>query len=42
MKACSSYRPWHDKRTHQTYLRPTPGKCLHYYLYFIDPDLELA
>jgi hypothetical protein len=22
-----------------TFLKPTPGKCLHYYVYFIDPDL---
>jgi len=42
MEACSSYKPWHDKRTHQTYLRPTPGKCLHYYFYFIDPKLGLV
>ena len=42
MEACSSYAPWHDKRTHQTFLRPTPGKCLHYYFYFIDPELGLA
>ena len=42
MEACSSYKPWHDKRTHQTYLRPTPGKCLHYYFYFIDTELGLV
>jgi hypothetical protein len=42
MEACSSYKPWHDKRTGQTYLRPTAGKCLHYYFYFIDPELGLV
>lgn len=41
MEACSSYKAWHDKRTHQTFLRPTPGKCLHYYFYFIDAELGL-
>jgi hypothetical protein len=43
MEACDSYKPWHDKRTHRTVLRPNSGKCLHYYFYFIDcrtrPDL---
>lgn len=42
MEACASYKPWHDKRTHQTFLRPTSGKCLHYYFYFIDPELGLV
>ena len=41
MEACSSYSAWHDKRTGQTYLRPKPGKCLHYYFYFIDAELGL-
>jgi hypothetical protein len=41
MEACSSYKSWHDKRTQQTFLRPTLGKCLHYYFYFIDPELGL-
>ena len=42
MEACSSYKAWHDKRTHQTFLRPAPGKCLHYYFYFIDAELGLV
>ena len=41
MEACGSYRPWHDKRTGTTFLRPDSGKCLHYYFYFIDPALGL-
>ena len=41
MEACSSYSAWHDKRTQQTYLRPKPSKCLHYYFYFIDAELGL-
>jgi hypothetical protein len=41
MKACPSYKPWHSKETHRTFLRPTTGKCLHYYFYFIDAELGL-
>ena len=41
MEACDSYKPWHDKRTHRTFLRPDSGKCLLYYFYFIDPVLGL-
>ena len=42
MESCSSYQPGHDKRTHQTALKPASGKCLHYYFYFIDPKLGLV
>jgi hypothetical protein len=42
MELCGSYKPWHDKKTHKTYLKPDDGKCLHYYVYFIDPDLGLC
>ena len=42
MEPCSSYRPWHDKKTHRTYLKPDDGKCLHYYVYFLDADLGLC
>ena len=38
MEPCGSYKPWHDKKTHKTYLKPEDGKCLHYYVYFIDED----
>jgi len=41
MEACDSYKPWHDKQTHRTFLRPDTGKCLHYYFYFIDAELGL-
>ena len=41
MEACDSYKPWHDKHTHRTFLRPDTGKCLHYYFYFIDAVLGL-
>lgn len=42
MEPCSTYRPWHDKTTGKTYLRPDEGKCLHYYFYFIDEELGLC
>jgi len=42
MEACPSYVPWHDKRTGKTYLKPTQGKCLHYYFYVIDDELGLC
>ncbi len=42
METCSTYRPWHDKNTHRTFLRYDKGKCLHYYFYFIDPFLGLC
>src|SRR5947209_3350829 len=41
MEACDSYRPWHDKATGKTFVRPDSGKCLHYYLYFMDAELGL-
>jgi hypothetical protein len=42
MEICESYQPWHDKKTGNTFLKPKSGKCLHYYFYFIDPDLGLC
>lgn len=42
MERCQAYRPWHDKQTHYTYVKLTDGKCLHYYFYFIDPELGLC
>jgi hypothetical protein len=42
MERCSAYEPWHDKQTHKTYLRSIPGKCLHYYFYFIDAEVGLC
>jgi hypothetical protein len=41
MEACDSYRPWHDKTSGKTFVRPDSGKCLHYYFYFMDADLGL-
>jgi hypothetical protein len=41
MEACDAYRPWHDKATHKTFVRPDSGKCLHYYFYFMDAAFGL-
>jgi hypothetical protein len=41
MEACDAYRPWHDKATHKTFIRPDSGKCLHYYFYFMDAAFGL-
>jgi len=42
MESCQSYKPWHDKQTDKTFLKPDQGKCLHYYFYFIDEELGLC
>jgi len=42
MEDCGTYKPWHDKKTGKTFLRPDRGKCLHYYFYFIDEALGLC
>lgn len=42
MESCQTYKPWHDKKTHRTYLRNDWSRCLHYYFYFIDADLGLC
>jgi hypothetical protein len=42
MEPCGSYKPWHGKKTHKTYLKPDDDKCLHYYIYFIDQELGLC
>jgi hypothetical protein len=42
LETCTAFEPWHDRRSGKTFLRPDSGKCLHYYFYFIDPDLGLC
>jgi len=42
MEACTTYQPWHDKKSGKTFLRPDGGQCLHYYFYFIDRELGLC
>jgi hypothetical protein len=42
MEACASYRPWHDKASGKTFFKPITGKCLYYYLYFVDAQFGLC
>jgi hypothetical protein len=42
METCTTYRPWHDKATGKTGVRFKSGRCLHYYFYFLDPELGLC
>jgi len=42
LEPCTSYKPWHDKTTHRTFLKYDSGKCLHYYFYLIDKRLGLV
>lgn len=42
MESCPSYKPWMDRSNGHMYLRPTQGKCLHYYVYLIDEELGLC
>ena len=42
MESCTAYHPWHDKQKGHTTLKPTSGKCLHYYFYFIDEAFGLC
>jgi hypothetical protein len=36
LEGCNTYKPWHDKSSGKTFLKPDISKCLHYYIYFID------
>jgi hypothetical protein len=42
METCNIYKPWHDKSTGKTFLKPDKSKCLHYYFYFIDKEFGLC
>jgi hypothetical protein len=42
METCSTFEPWHDKKSGKTFLRPDTGKCLHYYVYLIDRQFGLC
>jgi predicted transcriptional regulator len=39
MEGCNTYKPWHDKPTGKTFLKPDKSQCIHYYVYFIDEEL---
>jgi hypothetical protein len=41
METCATYKPWHDKASGRTFLRPDTTKCLHYYFYWMDRELGL-
>lgn len=42
METCPTYKPWHDKKSGRTFVKPDQSKCLHYYFYFIDEYLGLC
>jgi len=42
METCNTFKPWHNKTTGKTYLKPDQSKCLHYYFYFIDEYIGLG
>ena len=42
LECCNIYKPWHDKPSGRTFLKPDVSKCIHYYIYFIDETLGLG
>ena len=42
METCIAFKPWHDKKSQQTFFKYDSGRCLHYYFYFIDEDYGLC
>lgn len=42
MESCTTFQPWHDKQTHATFFKPDSGRCLHYYVYFMDKEFGLC
>lgn len=42
MERCPTYKPWHNKKTGETYLINDTSQCLHYYFYIMDKDLGLC
>lgn len=42
LETCTTFEARHSRRSGKDFLRPGSGKCLHYYFYFIDPDLGLC
>jgi hypothetical protein len=42
MESCIAFKPWHDKQTHATFFKYDSGRCLHYYVYFIDKQFGLC
>ena len=42
MESCRCYKVRKNRKSGYLYLQNCPGKCLHYYIYFIDPELGLG
>ena len=42
MESCTAFKPWHNKQTHRTFFKYDSGRCLHYYVYFIDKEFGLC
>ena len=42
METCPTFKPWHDKQTGRTFLKPDQSKCLHYYFYIKDEYFGLC
>jgi hypothetical protein len=42
METCFTYYPWYDKKKQKAFLKFNTGRCIHYYYYFIDPELGLC
>jgi hypothetical protein len=42
LEGCNTFKPWHEKESGKTFLKPDVSKCLHYYVYFIDEQLGLG
>lgn len=42
MESCESFRPWHDKVSGKTFLKPDSGKCLHWRFVSLDPYTDLV
>jgi hypothetical protein len=42
MESCTAFQPWHDKQSHKNYFKYDSGRCLHYYIYFIDKEFGLC
>ena len=42
MESCPSCKPRLDKSNGHVFQRPDQGKCLHYYVYFIDEEFGLC
>ncbi len=42
MESCTAFKPWHDKQIHATFFKYDSGRCMHYYVYFIDKQFGLC